>query len=67
MAPATTLHFAVLAAAAAGRDVTEGAPSGPVALAGLAEMAGLRQTVVVVVAELGIKGTAARALEGISR
>lgn len=53
----------VLAASAANGDVAEGAASGPVALAGFAKVARLRQAVVVVVTKLGIGGIAARALE----
>lgn len=55
--------FSILAAATANWDVTEGATVGPVAAAGLAEMARLREVVVVVVAELGVGGLAAWALE----
>jgi hypothetical protein len=51
----------VLAGAAADGDVTEGPTVSPVATAGLAEVAGLREVVVVVVAELGVGGVAARA------
>lgn len=53
----------VLPAAAANGDVAEGAAAGPVALAGLAEMSGLGEAVIVVVAELGIGGVAAGAFE----
>ena len=49
----------VFAAAAADGDVAEGAAVGPVAAAGLAEVAGLGVVVVVVVAELGVGGVAA--------
>jgi hypothetical protein len=51
----------VLAAAPADGDVAERAPARPVALARLAEVARLRQRVVVVVAELGVGRVAARA------
>jgi len=54
-----------LPAAAADGDVTEGAAFGPVAAAGLAEVAGLAQAVVVVVAELCVGRVAPRALEGL--
>jgi len=53
----------VLAASTANRDVAEGATFGPVAAARLAEVARLREAVVVVVAELGVRGLAPRALE----
>lgn len=51
----------VLAGAAADGDVAEGPAMSPVATAGLAEVAGLREVVVVVVAELGVGRVAARA------
>ena len=51
----------VLAGAAADGDVPEGPTVSPVATAGLAEVAGLREVVVVVVAELSVGGVAARA------
>ena len=51
------------AATAADGDVAEDAAFGPVAAAVLAEVAGLREVVVVVVAELGVHGVAARALQ----
>jgi len=53
----------VLAAASADGDVAEGAAVGPVAAAGLAEVARLGVVVVVVVAELGVGGVAPRAGE----
>uniref|UniRef100_A0A8R7UKR1 Uncharacterized protein n=1 Tax=Triticum urartu TaxID=4572 RepID=A0A8R7UKR1_TRIUA len=53
----------VAAAAAPDGDVAERAAAGPVASAGLAEVTGLREGVVVEVAELGVGGLAARALE----
>lgn len=53
----------VLAAAAADGNVAEGAATGPVSLAGLAEVARLREAVVIVVAELCVCRIAARALE----
>ena len=53
----------VSAACAADGDVAEGAASGPVALAGFAEVARLREAVVVVVAEFGVGGIAAGAVE----
>lgn len=49
----------VLAAAAADGDVAEGAAFGPVAAARLAEMARLREVVVVVVAKFCVGGIAA--------
>ena len=52
----------VLAGAAADWDVAEGAAFGPVATACFAEVSGLREAVVVVVAEFGVGGVAARAL-----
>jgi hypothetical protein len=51
----------VLAAAPADGHVAERAALGPVPAAGLAEVARLREAVVVVVAELGVGGVAARA------
>ena len=53
----------VLAGAASDGDVAESATVGPVAAAGLAEVAGLGEVVVVVVTELGVEGVAARAGE----
>lgn len=55
--------FGVLAAATADGDVAERAAVGPVAAARLAEVAGLREIVVVVVAEFGVGGVAPRAGE----
>ncbi|MFS7974044.1 hypothetical protein Hanom_Chr09g00863821 [Helianthus anomalus] len=55
--------FGVFAAAAADGDVSEGAAVGPVAAAGLAEVTGLGEVVVVVVAEFGVGGVAAGAGE----
>ncbi len=49
----------VLTGATADGDVTEGPTVGPVATAGLAEVAWLREVVVVVVAELGVGGVTA--------
>lgn len=49
----------VLSGPATYRDVAEGSSVSPVAAAGLAEVAGLGEVVVVVVAELGIGGVAA--------
>lgn len=57
----------VAASGAAKGDVSESAAVGPVALAGLAEMAGLGLVVVIVVAEFGVGGGAAGALEGLRR
>ncbi|KAG0452199.1 hypothetical protein HPP92_026076 [Vanilla planifolia] len=54
-----------LQAAAADGDVAEGAAFGPVAAAALAEVAGLCEAVVVVVAELGVRRVAARAARGV--
>ncbi|THU46973.1 hypothetical protein C4D60_Mb09t10600 [Musa balbisiana] len=54
----------VLAAPAAHGDVPERAAARPVPLARLAEVPWLRQAVVVVVAELGVGGVAARASQG---
>jgi hypothetical protein len=54
-----------LPAAAADWDVAEDATFGPVAAAALAEMAGLGEVVVVVVAELGVERVAPRALESL--
>lgn len=51
--------FGVLAAATADGDVAEGATVGPVPAAGFAEVAGLGEVVVVVVAELCVGGVAA--------
>jgi len=56
------LGAAVLAAAAADGDVAERAAFGPVASAGFAEIAGLRQAVVVVVTEFGVAGSATRTI-----
>jgi len=56
------LSAAVLATAAANGDVAERASFGPVASAGFAEIAGLRQAVVVVVTEFGVGGSATRAI-----
>lgn len=53
--------LSVLAGATADRDVTEGPAVSPVATAGLAEVTGLGEVVVVIVAELGVGGVAARA------
>jgi hypothetical protein len=53
----------VLAASPTNRDVAERSAFGPVAAARLAEVARLGETVVVVVAELGVRGLASRALE----
>jgi hypothetical protein len=53
----------VAAVPAADGDVAERAAAGPVAAAGAAEVAGLGEGVVVEVAELGVGGVAARALE----
>lgn len=53
-----------LAAAPADGDVAEGAALGPVAAAGLAEVAGLGEAVVVVIAEFGVGGGASRAIWG---
>ena len=53
----------VLAAAAADGDIAKGAALRPVAATGLAEVAWLRRAVVVVVAELGVGGVAAWAVE----
>lgn len=50
----------LLARAASDRDVPERAPRGPVALALSAEVAGLGDGVVVVVAKLGVHGLAPR-------
>ena len=47
----------------AGGDVAEGATVSPVTAAWFAEVAGLGEGIVVVVAELGVGGIAARALE----
>ena len=55
----------VLSAAAADGNVPERASFGPVPPASLAEVAGLGEAVVVVVAELGVGGFTARALEGL--
>ncbi|KAF5468341.1 hypothetical protein F2P56_012499 [Juglans regia] len=55
-----------LAGATTDGDVAKGAALGPIAAAGLAEVAGLGEVVVVVVAELGGGGTAARARERLS-
>ena len=52
------------AAGAADGDVAEGAAAGPVAAAGLAEVARLGDAVVVVVAEFGVGGEASRAARG---
>jgi len=52
-----------LAAPAADGDVAEGPAFCPVPAAGLAEVAGLGEVVVVVVAELGVGGVASRAPE----
>lgn len=46
--------FGGFAAAATDGDVAEGAAVGPVTAAGLTEVTGLREVVVVVVAELGV-------------
>ena len=51
-----TTAFRVLAGATANGDVPESATVGPVTAAGLAEVAGLREVVVVVVTELGVGG-----------
>ena len=56
------LSAAVLATAAADGDVAERAAFGPVASAGFAEIAGLRQAVVVVVTEFGVGRSATRAI-----
>ena len=53
------------AATAADGDVAEDAAFGPVAAAVFAEVTGLGEVVVVVVAELGVEGVAARALQGL--
>jgi hypothetical protein len=53
----------VLAASSSDGDVAERAALGPVAAARLAEVARLREAVIVVVAELGVRGLAPRALE----
>ena len=50
-------------AAAAHRHVPEGAVFGPVSPAGLAEVAGLREAVVVVIAKLGVGGFTSWTLE----
>lgn len=57
----------VLPAAAADGNVPEDSAFGPVAAAGLAEMAGLREVVVVVVAELRVNGVAAGAFQDLAR
>nr|ACN26647.1 unknown [Zea mays] len=54
-----------LARAAADGDVAERSPARPVAAAGPAEVARLGQVVVVVVAELGVGGLAARARQAL--
>ena len=51
--------LSVFAGPTADWDVTEGATVSPVATAGLAEVARLREVVVVVVAELGVGGVTA--------
>lgn len=56
------LAAAGFAAATADGDVAEGAAFGPVSAAGFAEVAGLREAVVVEVAELGAGRSAARAV-----
>lgn len=53
----------VLAGATADGDVAESPAVSPVATAGLAEVTGLREIVVIVVAELGVERVAPRALE----
>lgn len=55
--------FGVLPAAPADGDVAEGAAVGPVAAARLAEVARLREVIVIVVTELGVGGVAPRAAE----
>ncbi|PON82987.1 hypothetical protein TorRG33x02_211930 [Trema orientale] len=54
-----------LPATTADGNVAEDAAFGPVAAAVLAEMAGLREVVVVVVAELGVERIATRTLQGL--
>ena len=54
------LGAAILAAAPADGDVPQRAAFGPVSAAALAEVAGLREAVVVVVAELCVRRSAAR-------
>ncbi|KAL8241905.1 hypothetical protein R6Q59_012207 [Mikania micrantha] len=56
-----TRSFSVLPAATADGDVTESAAVGPVPAAGFAEMTRLGEVIVVVVAEFGVGGVAARA------
>lgn len=62
--PRGGLDLLVLAATAADGDVAQGAAARPVAPARLAEVARLREAVVVVVAEFCVGGVAAGALEG---
>ena len=62
---ASALGGGVLAGAATEGHVAKSAALSPVAAAGLAEVAGLGEIVVVVVAELGGEGVAARAREGL--
>lgn len=55
--------LAALASATADGDVAKRSAFGPVAATVLAEMAGLREVVVVVVAELGVGGVAPGTLD----
>lgn len=56
-----------LAAASPDGDVSEDASLGPIAAAGLTEVSGLGEVVIVVVTEFGVEGVAARALECLVR
>lgn len=55
----------VFPASTTDRDVAEGSAFGPIAAAGFAEVSGLGEAVVVVVAKFGVRGFASGAFQGL--